>query len=150
MVPFLLRLATPASAGAVAQLIYIPERRLNLILTESNAGDGTLITKSREAADQSEVTDDLHATASSEGTLLTCTREAADQSEVADDLHATASSDGARFDELVALLGTKKTGAGEQSDPSDVAIEDYAEEIRFPTGVNCSPWPVSRLALASE
>ncbi|WP_437714131.1 hypothetical protein WMF45_48930 [Sorangium sp. So ce448] len=148
MVPFLLNFATPAPAGATARLIYVPERRLNLILSGSPRGDGTLITKSHEAADQSEIAEDLHAATSCEGTLLTCTREASDYSEVVEDLHAAASSSGTRFDELAALLGTKKTGAGEQSDPSDVVVEDYAEDVHLPILISISPWPVTRLTFA--
>jgi hypothetical protein len=104
---------------------------------ESDSHDGTLITKSHEAQNQSEVFVDLQAEAA-DGTLLTCTSEAKDAAEhVFDDL-----------EHIGFLMGTKKTGSGEQSDPPDAVLVDYAEAASYCRSDNdrLALWPVSRFA----
>lgn len=152
MSPFLFRFTTAPAPAPIVRLRYDPTSHRNQLLDGDPTGDGTLITKSSEAHDQSEASLEAFF-----GTLLTCTREARDASEQQgiDELPPP----------LVALLaGTKKTGTGEQSDPSDAFMgtmitdsreaRDQSEHAHLDPSASSnrclmgfttsSPWPLRR------
>jgi hypothetical protein len=114
-VPFLVGFSEPCHPSPSVELQYDPVSKVNRIISRAETipattmALGTLITDTVEAKDQSEITNDQDAqwmggsiAASQMGTLMTKSEENQDQSEVTDE----------------AMFGTRKTGAGEQSDIS--------------------------------